>query len=86
MMTMKQGVMKAQFTFEIWFLCTESLKNCWKDGLSKSLISLNFNFTAIQSFDISNIGKFIFSRMELLKNKTDFYVTEVKKEGIRSYL
>ena len=62
------------------FPCTESLKNCGKVGLSKSLISVDFNFTAIESFDISNIEELIFSRMELLETESDFYVTEVEKE------
>ena len=66
--------------------CTESLKNCWKDGLSKSLISVDFSFTAIESFDISNIEKFIFSRIKLLETETDFYVTEVEKEWIQLYV
>ena len=84
---MKQTRVKAQFIFEIGFsikpfFLYQIIKNCWKDGVSKSIISVDFSFTAIENFDISNIEKVIFSRMELLKDETDFYVTEVKKEWI----
>ena len=76
---MKQiRVMKAQFIFEIGFPCTESLKNCSKDEESKFIISVDFNFTAYESFDISHIESSILDRMNLLVNNNDFYVTRIE--------
>ena len=76
---MKQiRVIKAQFLFEIGFPCTESLKNCSKDKESKFIISVDFNFTAYESFDISHIENSIWDRMNLLVNNNDFYVTGIE--------
>ena len=76
---MKQiRMIKAQFLFEIDLSCTESLKNCSKDKESKFIISVDFNFTAYESFDISHIKNSIFNRMNLLVNNNDFYVTGIE--------